>query len=185
MKNLLYVGIFLVSGALFAQEKPRSMSETTEVKTVKVNNGKEVVENKVKVTTREEKEIRLDEDDAGHVNQDMVLNNDKTIIKTIEIDNDSDPFYDSKIELVTYVNDGEEYSFVRNTNGFTVSMNDSNKKYGNAVRSTLDGRYYIFNNVEFSGIGYFDDEGSFVVEYYNNDENSLITKKYLTVNADK
>lgn len=185
MKNLIYVGIFLVSGALFAQDKPRSMSETTEVKTVKVNNGEEVVENKVKVTTREEKEIRLDKEDDGQVNQDMVLHNDKTVTKTIEIDNDNDPFYDSEIKLVTYVNDGNEYSFVKSTNGFTVSMNDSNTKYGNAMRSTIDGNYYIFNNKDYSGIGYFDNDESFVVEYYDNDSNSLITKKYLTVKADK
>lgn len=184
MKNLLYVGLFLISGALFAQEKPKNMSEETEVRTVKINNGEEVVENKVKVTTRTEKKVELDKADAGQVNQDMVIKN-KTIKKTIEIDNDNDPFYDSEIELVTYVNDGEEYSFVRNTNGFIVSMNDTNKTYGNAMRSTLDGRYYIFNNKDYSGIGYFDNDGSFVVEYYDNDSNSLITKKYLTVKADK
>lgn len=184
MKNLLYAGLFLISGALFAQEKPKNMSEETEVKTVKINNGEKVVENKVKVTTRTEKKVELDKADAGQVNQDMVVR-DKTVKKTIAIDNDNDPFYDSEIELVTYVNDGKEYSFVRNKNGFTVAMKDSKMKYGNAMKSTLDGRYYIFNNKDYSGIGYFDQDESFVVEYYDNNSNTLITKKYLTIKADK
>ncbi|WP_104733740.1 hypothetical protein [Hanstruepera ponticola] len=185
MKNLIYISIFLISANFYAQDKPRSMSETTEVKTVKVNNGEEVVENKIKVTTREEKKVKLDKADADKVNQARVMNSDKMVTKTIEIDNDNDPFYDSEIELVSYIQNGKEYNFVKNANGFTVTKKNAKGEYANAMRSTLDGRYYIFNNKEYSGIGYFDGDGSFVVEYYDNDSNSLLTTKFMSIKTPK
>lgn len=185
MKNLIYTGIFLITGVMFAQEKPRSMTETTEVKTVKIDNGQEVVKNKVKVTTREEKQIKLDKDDAGKVNQDRVIHDDKKVVKTIEIDNDNDPFYDSEIELVTYVRDGEEYSFVKNANGFDVSGSSNNKNFGNATRSSIDDKYYLFNNEDYSGIGYFDDDGNFNIEYFDRSTNAIMISKFLSSNASK
>ena len=185
MKYLIYISIFFVSMSFYAQDKPRSMSETTEVKTVKIDNGKEVVENKVKVTTKEEKSIKLDKKDAGKVNQDMVVDNDKTITKTIEIDNDSDPFYDSEIELVTYFKDDKEYSFIKNTNGFSVTAKRSEENVGKAYRSNLNSNYYIFNNSDYSGVGYFDGGGNFVIEYYDTDSNSLLTTKFVTLKASK
>lgn len=185
MKNLIYIGIFLFSVSFYAQDKPRSMSETTEVKTVKIDNGKEVVENKVKVTTREEKSIKLDKNDAGKVNQDMMVDNDKTVTKTIQIDNDNDPFYDSEIELVTYVRDNREYSFIKNSNGFSVTAKSSKKNFGTAFRSSLNDNYYIFNNSDYSGVGYFDKNGNFIIEYYDTDSNSLMTTKFMTVKESK
>lgn len=185
MKTILYICAFMLVANLNAQEKSKNMSETTEVKTVKVNNGKEVVEKKVKVTTKKEKEVALDKADAGKVNQDMVVGKNQKVTKIIEIDNDNDPFYDSEMEIVTYVKDGEEFSFVKNTEGFSVSAKGTKKPYGNAVRSSLDDRYYIFNNKDYSGVGYFDNNGNFVVEYYNNETNSLITTKYVTITSSK
>ncbi|WP_223034451.1 hypothetical protein [Hanstruepera marina] len=185
MKNLIYISVFLISGALFAQEKPKDMSETTEVKTVKINNGEKVVENKIKVTTKEEKKIKLDKADAGKVNQDMVIHDDKTVTKTIAIDNDNDPFYDSEIELVTYIRNGKEYDFIKKSNGFSVTSNSSKSVFGNALKTSLDDRYYIFNNKDYSGIGYFTDEGNFVIEYYDTESNSLMTTKFMTLKSSK
>ena len=179
MKKIAYLSIFLITGFAFSQEKPRSMSETTETKTVKVNNGKEVIENKVKVTTREEKEIKLDKKDAGKVDQDMVIDDEKKVVREIEIDNDKDPFYDSKLEMVTYVRDGKEYSFVRNESGFDVSATESDEMYGNAFRSNYNKNYYIFNSNENSGVGYFNKKGNFVIEYYSPENKKVMTKEFV------
>ena len=181
MKQLTYLSIFLISGIMFAQEKSRDMSEKTEVKTVKINNGKEVIENKVKVTTREEKEIKLNEKDAGKVNQDMVIDNDKKVIREVEIDNDSDPFYDTKLKMVTYTQNDQEYSFIRNESGFNVSAAESDEMYGNAYKSNIRKNYYIFNSEKDSGIGYFNSKGNFVIEYYSKENQKLMSKEFVNI----
>src|SRR5690606_13561476 len=120
MKHVIYIAVFLVPTVFFAQEKPTNVSEETTTKTVTVDDGREVVEKKVKVTTREEQQIKLAESDKHKVNQDVVDSPSK-VTQTIEVDNDMDPFFDSKTKSVHYTYNDDNYIFKRNDNGFIVS----------------------------------------------------------------
>ena len=139
MKNLLYVIAFLVPTVFFAQEKPKNVSEETTTKTITVDDGKEVVEKQVKVTTREEQQVELAESDKNKVNQQVVPSPSK-VTQTVEVDVevDDDPYYDSISESVFYTYDNDNYVFKKNNNGFLVSETDSDvNKYGMVYMSCI------------------------------------------------
>lgn len=180
MKNIVFIGLFLISGALFAQEKSRDKLEETETKTITTDNGREVTQKKVKVTTTEEQEIKMSEDDADKVNQERNMDAGKKKTKTIEIDNDADPFYDSKMEVINFQQDGDIYKFVKSSNGFEVSTLEPHMEYGRAVKSSNSNKYE-FKTSNFSGIGYFDDQGNFVIEYYDAETKQQVTEKFMHI----
>ena len=68
MKNLVFITALIISGTLFAQEKPKEVKQETEVKTVKTNNGEKITEKKTKIVTRETSDITLDENDKNKTN---------------------------------------------------------------------------------------------------------------------
>ena len=65
-----------------------------------------------------------------------------------------------------------------NKKGFTLSDAEKNN-IGYAARSS-NNQYYILNMDNYSGVGYFNNEGNFVVEYYNSDLGVLVNKEFKT-----
>jgi hypothetical protein len=180
MKNLLYIAAFLVPTVFYAQDKPQNVSEETTTKTVTVDDGREVVEKKVKVTTREEQKIKLAESDKNKVNQDIVDSPSK-VTQTVEVDNDMDPFYDSKSKSVYYTYNDDKYLFKKNDKGFIVSEvgADFGMKYGHGMR-TSRANNYVFTSNDYNGIGYFDTNNNFIVEYYDAENNAIVKKVFKT-----
>ncbi|MCF1422002.1 hypothetical protein [Mangrovimonas futianensis] len=181
MKSIIYAACFLFSGVLLAQEKPKNVSEETTVKTIKIDNGREVTEKKIKVTTKEEQEIKLDEDDKNKVNQSIVAS-PKKVTKTVEVDSDHDVFYDSKLQTAQYVCDGTMYDFDRCDTGFKVVAvkNDNDVNFGNAIQSSTK-NHYFFRSDKYSGIGYFNSQGNFTVEYFDENKNKLVKQEFVAV----
>lgn len=179
MKTIVYIGLFLISGSLLAQEKSRDKVEVTETKTITSNNGREVTQEKIKVTTTEEQKIEMSEDDENKVNQERNMDAGKKITQKVEIDNDSDPFYDSSMEVVNYQENGMGYKFVKTTDGFDVTTMESDMEYGQAIKASNSNKYE-FKTGEFSGVGYFDDQGNFIVEYVDKNTNQMVTKKFVS-----
>ncbi|EGV44737.1 hypothetical protein BZARG_158 [Bizionia argentinensis JUB59] len=180
MKTIVYVGLFLISGTLCAQVKSRDMSEETETKTVRIDDGRKVVEKKVKVTTKKENEIKLSEEDAGKVDQERIINDsDKMITQTIEIDNDMDPFYDSETKTVNYHQDGKIYKFLKNTNGFDILMANEETTFGSAIKSS-NSNEYVIKTADFSGTGYFNSDGNFIIEYYDKELDQFVNKEFIS-----
>lgn len=179
MKNLIYIVMFLVPTILFAQEKPKNVSEETTTKTIVIDNGKEVVEKKVEVTTREEEQLELDENDKNKVNQDLVSSPSK-VTTTVKIDNDMDPFYDTKTESVKYMHLDDAYVFKRKTDGFIVSEfdNNSNMSLGQVYRTSAKNNY-LYKSSDYNGVGYFDNNGNFIVEYYDAEKKGMVKKVFL------
>lgn len=179
MKKLIYIVAFLVPAVFFAQEKPKNVSEETTTKTVSINDGKEIVTKEVEVTTREEQQLQLDENDKNKVNQDLVESPSK-ITTTIKIDNDKDPFYDSKTEMVKFENQDESYVFNRKNDGFIVSeMNDESNLLLGQVYRTGASNNYLYQSNDFNGVGYFDDDRNFIVEYYDVEKKSIVKKVFV------
>jgi hypothetical protein len=68
--------------------------------------------------------------------------------------------------------------FTSNKKGFTISDAERND-IGFAARSS-NNEYYILTLDNYSGVGYFNEAGNFVVEYYNADLEMLVTKEFNT-----
>ncbi|HMC02022.1 MAG TPA: hypothetical protein VKN14_13375 [Flavobacteriaceae bacterium] len=181
MKKLFFIGTFFLVSIAFAQEKPKNVSEETEKKTVTINDGEKVVEKKVKVTTKEEQKIKLDAKDKHQVNQEIVETPTK-VTKTIEVDSDNDVFYDTKTEVSYYTFNDQKYTFQKSSKGFNVSLNDDidGDLFGHAIRASRNNNY-LYKSDDYTGIGYFDDQGNFVVEYYDKDSNGLVKKEFILI----
>ena len=179
MKNLIYLSVMLLCSGIMAQERPKEIKQETVVKTVKVNDGETISEKKFKVVTREEADVELDENDAEKVNQNRVMSNVK-VKKTVSIDNDTDDDYETQSSVMYYKLGEDNYKFEPNKNCFEIvySNNTSdNERMGSAWNSNSKG-HYIINGKSGNGIGYFDNDGNLVVEYYDKTTNKVETKTY-------
>ena len=177
MKYLIYIFSLLLITGVYAQDKPVDKVEETKTKTVKVNKDGEIVENKVKVTTSKTQKVMTTPKDSSTINNNRVFPKVK-VTKTISVDNDNDPFYDTTDKVIYYTDGNGKYLFTSNKKGFTMRDAESNN-IGYAARST-NNEYYILTMDNYSGVGYFNDEGNFVVEYYNADLEMLVTKEFKT-----
>ena len=181
MKNVIYALIFLFVANVWAQQTPKNVSEESTVKTVKTNNGSGIVEKKVKVTTREEQNIEFAEKDANKRDKDVV-NSPVKVNKTIEIDNDFDNSFDSKTEVAYYEFEGQQYNFKKVNNGFSVLIenNETPDSFGNIVKFKRE-NHYLFQNGNDTGIGYFNEDGSFTIEYYDKDTRTVTSQEFILI----
>lgn len=184
MKNILLVFAMIVFGTTIAQEKPKEVKEETKVKTVKVKTDEGTTERKVKVVTRETGNVELDEKDKNKVNQDRRKSPVK-VEKTTSIDNDSDAYYDISSKETYYKLDDEGYMFSPNKKGFDIAYSNKHSRFINIGRAwnTSSGKHYIVHENKQKGIGYFDTEGNFVVEYYNKNTDVIEVKTYNRSNS--
>ncbi|MEN3324078.1 hypothetical protein VP395_10090 [Mariniflexile soesokkakense] len=182
MKKIIYTCLFLFSCSIWAQETPKNVSEESTIKTVKTNNGSGIVERKIKVTTREEQDIEFAQKDENKRDKDIVDSPVK-VKKTIEIDNDMGSSYDSKTEIGYYEFNGRQYGFKKVDNGFSVLLNDheTQKSYGNIVKFNRDNHYLFQNSNDDTGIGYFNEDGSFTIEYYDKDTRTVTSQEFILI----
>ncbi|WP_445736232.1 hypothetical protein [Mariniflexile sp.] len=185
MKNIIYICALFFAGTIWAQQQPKNISEESTIKTVKTNNGSEIVEKKVKVTTRAEQGIEFAEKDENKRDKDIVESPVK-INKTIEVSNGKDRVYDSKTEVGYYQYDGKQYNFNKVDNGFSVLIEnkDTPDNYGNIVKFNRE-NHYLFDNGHDTGIGYFNDDGSFTIEYYDKNTKNVISQEFILVEKNK
>lgn len=98
------------------------------------------------------------------------------VTKTVRVDNDRDPFYESKNTIIYHTTDDGSYAFKANDKGFMITDKDD-AKTGSAILS-FNKKYYILDIDNYSGIGYFNNDGNFVVEYYDSDSETLINEEF-------
>lgn len=178
MKYLLNIAVLLLFTGMYAQENPVDKMQETKVKTMMVEKDGEMIETKVKVITKKEQEVMTNPAQKAQRDADRYLPPTK-VSKTILVDNDNDPFYDNKTELKYYSFNNVKYAFKADETGFKVSKIDGEKeiKYGTAIRSSMN-NYYIVTLDDFTGVGYFDENGSMIIEYYNTDLNDLVSVRF-------
>ena len=180
MRNLILALALIISVSAFAQEKPKEIKEETEVKTVKIKEGNETKERKLKVVTRETANVELDEKDRKKVNQDRV-EAPKKVEKKVYVDNDDDNSYDLLTKETYYIIGDDKYLFTPNNRGFDIAFNRNEDKFvkvGKVWATSNDG-YYLLNGQLHNGIGYFDKDGNFTIEYYNKDTDKIEVKTYM------
>ncbi|MCK8481859.1 hypothetical protein [Psychroserpens algicola] len=175
MKYLIYTFSLLMVAGAYAQNKPVDKVEETKVKTIKTVEDGKVVENKVKVTTKKEQEVMTDPNYKGTIDAPRVFPKVK-VTKTVSVDNDHDPFYESKDKIIYYTKDKNTFKFKAEDKGFMMA-DENDVMLGSAILS-LNKQYYILDINNYSGIGYFNSEGNFVVEYYNSDTKTLVNEEF-------
>ena len=102
------------------------------------------------------------------------------------IDNDADSKYDVLSKQTFYKLGDSGYRFSPNKKGFDIDFSSENAKFkqvGNAW-NTSSNQYYIVNESMYSGIGHFDANGNFVIEYYNKDLDVVEIKTYEKASLD-
>ncbi|WP_100611585.1 hypothetical protein [Confluentibacter lentus] len=181
MKHVIYICLLLFAGTVFAQQKPKEVKEEVEVKTVKVKDNEKTTENKVKVVTRETSDVELDEKDKNKTNQDRVPGTTKVEKKTY-VDNDASDKYSILTSETYYKMDDGNYVFSPSEQGFQISHSKGDNQPQNIIGkswpTSLKG-YFIVDGASQSGIGYFDQNGNFVTEYYNKSTKQVEVKTYL------
>ncbi|NNC50641.1 MAG: hypothetical protein HKO01_08920 [Flaviramulus sp.] len=180
MKNIIYISALLLFTGAIAQEANKEAKEETEVKIVKIKNGNKTTEKKVKVITRETGSVELAEADENKVNQDRVESVSK-VEKMVMVDDDGDEDYDYITKETYYKIGDKEFLFKPNNRGFDIAFNNNEEKFvkkATALNTNASG-HYIVNGEAFSGIGYFNRNGDFVIEYYNKENDTLEIKTYI------
>ncbi len=179
MKNLFLIAAFILSGTLLAQMEPTEVKKETEVKTMKTNHGDKVSKKSVKVVTKETANIELDKKDKDKIDQSRVKATTK-VEKDVYVDNDDKTGYTMLTTETYFVSDGGTYAFSPNEKGFGMNYNpedDASVEIGKSWASSNQG-YYIVDGEAHSGIGHFNANGDFVVEYYNKDTQQVEVKVY-------
>lgn len=179
MKKVIYVLAFALTTGLYAQEKkPIDKQEETTTKTTRVEKDGKVIEKKVKVTTRKEQEVKTKIDKDHPENSNRVATPVK-VTQKVAVDNDNDPFYDGETAVQYYTSNENTYAFNPTNDGFIVSKNtpDSGMTYGKA-RVSKSKRFYVIDLGDQSGVGYFDANGKFVVEYYDDQLDALVIETF-------
>ncbi|MGJ8592991.1 MAG: hypothetical protein ACSHXF_10605 [Aquaticitalea sp.] len=179
MKKIIYIFSLLVVSGMYAQEKtPVDKMEETKTTTTTVDkNGEKIVVSKVKETTRKEQEIKTKQKGGNTVDGDKI-DTPIQVTKTIQIDSDWDPFYNAKDKMASYSLRGENVDFSSNSNGFLMSSSQ-NKTYGEA-RKSAQSHFYLTTIDGNPGVGYFDQNGNFVVEYYDQQNDRMVHETYVT-----
>ncbi len=172
MKKVIFMISCFAFGVIGAQNV--DLVKTTKVDVVKDTIDGKIIERSVKTITIKEQPVKFDPADKGKLNQDRVFPATK-VTKTFYIDNDNDPFYEKINTVKYYQKNGRKYSFKSSDDGFSISSIDSKNREeasGNASKS-LASPYYIITASDFDGVGYFDDNNNFVIEYYDEKERKL------------
>ncbi len=177
MKNLIIIVSFFMFAGMYAQEKtPVDKMESTKTTTTTIDkNGEKVIMSKVKETTRKEQEIKTEQREGQTVNGDKIDTPIK-VTKSIQIDRDWDPFYDTIDKTVYYNLNGEKMTFNSNDSGFLMSSSENNL-YGEARKST-NNHFYLTTTRGYPGVGYFDSNGNFIVEYYDKQNSVVVMEIY-------
>ncbi|WP_452226917.1 hypothetical protein [Lacinutrix cladophorae] len=180
MKNLIYIFSLLVfTTTAYAQSNnPVDVIEETKVKTVKVKEDGKLIEKKVKVNTVQKQEVKIDPKDRYDLNGNR-MDTPIKVTKTVSVDNDKDANYETKTKVTYYKFDNADYAFIPDEKGFIVAVKngDKDKAFGKA-RYSANNMSYIVTTDEYTGVGYFDKNKTFVIEYYDGESDGLVTKEF-------
>ncbi|TYP99321.1 hypothetical protein C7447_102643 [Tenacibaculum adriaticum] len=165
MRNLILSAIMLSGTMLCAQTD--KMVTTKVKKETNVSDNGVIYNTKVKVVTEKTKNTQFDPAQKHQLNQDRVAS-PVSVTKTVMIDNDMDPFYDKTTQIKYYNFKGKKYGFHVNKNSLLITYRVDNKDISSAraIKSKYN-NYYVINGKDFNGVGYFNKDNDFVVEYYD------------------
>lgn len=180
-KTMSLAGLLLFVTGIYAQETPvKDKKEETVTTKIVVNNGKTIEKITVKEeTTTEKRQVRLKDKDDHYENQNVeyVPTESK---KTVRINNNIK--YANMVKRSFYMYNGKKYSFTPDKTGFFISLQQGNQQTRIAkIRKTSAKDHFLVTGNNFSGIGYFDTKGNFIIERPDRSGDNMIVQKYTLV----
>ncbi|CAM1333433.1 hypothetical protein [Tenacibaculum aestuariivivum] len=172
MKNLI-ISLLLI-GATETVNSQSDIIKTTEVKKVKKTTEKGIdYATKVKVTTEKSQRTKFNPNQKYELNQNRV-ESPVVIKKNIMVDNDVDANYDIKTSVKYYKYKGVRYSFFIDEDNLliTYKVNEKDITSTKAIKS-INNNFYIVEGNDFNGVGYYNKNNNFVIEYKNKNSNKL------------
>lgn len=163
MRHLIMIGALLLSTVIFAQKTQNTTKETVITKKT-ITDHKGTRTSTERASQTKSQKMRLDEQDANKINQSVVM-------EPVEVDTN-----------VSYEFEGNYFQFLNeeNRDGYrlmTIRDNVADKEYAIIKPSSQDG-YYIISREGKSSFGYFNAEGNFVVERYDEKTGKVISDVY-------
>ncbi|KOS05352.1 hypothetical protein AM493_04380 [Flavobacterium akiainvivens] len=165
MKNIAIA--ILLSLGLSATAQDKNKTEEIKTTTVTVNDGTGKPKKVTKTeTVTSNQNIQLKDADSKKLNKEATYTNQE-VSRSTTISGDGVPTY--------YSLNGEQYIFVTDKSGYKIaSPNDRNYA---VVRKTANGQY-IYRTKDSTSIGYFNDNGDFVVETYDDKADGITIQTF-------
>lgn len=160
MKRIILIMALAAFSSAFAQENKNKKTETTTTKTyVKDSKGVEV--DTKEVTKSENQVIALNDKSSDNTNF-------STVMLPSEIDSN-----------VNYTNNDREFSFQAQDKGYKMmAIKDNTSNEFATIRPSSQKGYYIYSENGENSFGYFNQNGNFVVERYDEDKDAIVTTVY-------
>ena len=178
MKSIYLVFALLFLNMVYAQTDPKKdvMIETKTI-TKQQHTAEGIKESTVEMNTRTENDVKLAEGDKNKINQERVsvpVQVTETIMVT-----DNTPFTSDKTSM-TYKVDDRICEFKMNENGFVI-LDSDNSKPTKVEQSDADVTQFVLNDNGQTGIGYFDENGNFIVQQFDKKSNKIVSKIYTLI----
>lgn len=182
MKTLFYISILLLGTYSFAQTKPVDEMKTTQIKTQTVEEDGKLVTKQVKVVTEKKQEVKTDPSKSGQIDAPMIETPTK-VTKTISVNTNNNGRFKALSKITYYTFNDHVYGLQTTNTGYELSrkVNNKNMPYGTA-RRTQNKDIYVITTKHYSGVGYFNQNNDFIIEYYDKDK-KMIQQQSLTLNT--
>ena len=176
MKNFA-IAIVLALGLSATAQVNQNVTKESTTTTVKVNDGTGTPKKLVKTQNTESvNAIEIKDGNSKKLNKESVESTPQVISSTtVERDNG----FNARVgQISNYQMGGKDYIFVSDKMGYRIATPD-NKDYAK-VRRTSNGQY-IYKTATATSIGYFNPEGNFVVETYDDKADGVTVETYIKV----
>ncbi|MDW5288432.1 hypothetical protein [Formosa sp. PL04] len=173
---LVFAMLFIYSANAQTDPKKDVLDETKTI-TTKEYTGDGIKESKVEINTRTEQSVKLAEGDENEVNQNRVYS-PVEVTETVKVTENS-PFTANKNSMI-YEVDGKTCEFKMQENGFLI-LDSTNSEPTKVEQSDADSTQFVMNDNGQTGIGYFDENGNFIVQQFDRKSNKIISKTYTLV----
>lgn len=176
MKNLAITILLALGFAATAQVNQNVTKESTTT-VVKVNDGTGQPKKLVKTKNTEAvNQIEIKDADSKKLNKEVA---EGTPVVTSSVTVERDSGFNAKVgQISNYQMGGNDYIFVSDKLGYRIATAD-NKDYAK-LRRTSNGQY-IYKTATATSIGYFNSDGNFVVETYDDKADGITVETYTKV----
>jgi len=138
---------------LKAQETPTETTNEVTEKVLKIKqNGTEVI-NSVKISTEITQAVMTSAEDKGEINGKRIYP-PKTVMKTVQIDNDADSQYDETIKFSYITDDRTDFTLITDRNEIMIAVED-----GDNVTVLENQKVFKANQQNKTSYIYTDDKG--------------------------
>lgn len=174
MKTIVTTIALLLALQIQAQNKNVQTEVKTTVTTIKDSKGEQkIVKSEV---TKEEQKIGVETERESPNTKNIPMANNPVEVTTATAINTGGKTHVIDVHHSTYfMNNGKRYELESDEGGYTMKMPEG--RYNAILRKTSNNNYIYYNKNKFA-LGYFDQEGNFILETYNSKSDKVSFEKF-------